>query len=158
LSSLCFSVIHLSSLNAIIGFKNYIAAGVDSVFGGFKNHVLAGSKIVFAPDIAGIKVWVLGSSSLIAPLAASTALNVALLGSRSLPSFCPAFPNDKISMPPRRDNGKISRWQSFDPREKGPFGRFLEQMRARGQFHARDGVSAPEPTTHCSDHNESVHP
>jgi hypothetical protein len=82
LCSLCFSVIHLSSLNTIIGFKNYIAAGVDLVFGGFKNiflrvqkscfgrfknHVLAGSKIVFAPDIAGIKGWVLSSSSLIAP-------------------------------------------------------------------------------------------
>jgi hypothetical protein len=61
-------------------------------------------------------------------------------------------------MPPRRDNGKISRWQSFDPREKGPFGRFLDQMRARGEFHAGDSVSAHALTTHSSDHNECVHP
>jgi hypothetical protein len=59
-------------------------------------------------------------------------------------------------MAPKTARRGLSKWMAFDPREKGPFGRFLEKMRANEQFPQNDledgDTSLCLPTHGLEDH------
>jgi hypothetical protein len=59
-------------------------------------------------------------------------------------------------MAPKTARQGLPKWMAFDPREKGPFGRFLERMRANEQFPQNDlgegDTSFCLPTQGSDDH------